>query len=154
MPLDFYRNAKSGKIQKGDILICKDGARTGKTAIVRNELGTQAAMINEHVFLLRANNNITQYYIFQILFSEIGQNLLKRYITGAAQGGLNRSNLTQIKLPVPPLEIQRKIVLECEQVEEEYERTRMRIETYRKKIEEIFIKLEVISKQVNEQART
>ncbi|MBQ3627197.1 MAG: restriction endonuclease subunit S, partial [Synergistaceae bacterium] len=100
VPLDFYENAKVGKIRKGDILLCKDGARTGKVAIVRGELGQQPAMINEHVFLLRANNDITQYYMFQILFSEQGQYLLKQYITGAAQGGLNSSNLKQIKLPV------------------------------------------------------
>lgn len=112
IPLDFYNKATQGKLEKYDVLICKDGALTGKVALVRDELDTVNAMINEHVYLLRTGNSVTQKYIFTILYSNMGQNILKFNITGAAQGGLNSTNLKRIKLPLPPIDIQEKIVNE------------------------------------------
>lgn len=144
--LDFYNSASRGKLKKGDLLICKDGALTGKVAMVRNELEGKAAMINEHVFIVRCKDFITQYYLFELLYSAIGQSLLKANITGSAQGGLNSTNLKAIKIPVPPIDIQQKIVSECEKVDEEYNNSRMSIEEYKKKIAEVFERLEVISK--------
>ena len=145
IPLSFYKNATRGKLQKNDILICKDGALTGKIAIVREELDDRQAMINEHLFIIRCQSLITQFYLFEFLYSIMGQNLLKANITGSAQGGLNSTNLKNIKIPLPPLDIQRSIVSECEKVDEEYNTSRMSIEEYKKKIAQVFEDLEVIN---------
>lgn len=142
--LDFYNSASRGKLKKGDLLICKDGALTGKVAMVRDELEGKAAMINEHVFIVRCKDFITQYYLFELLYSAIGQSLLKANITGSAQGGLNSTNLKAIKIPVPPIDIQQKIVSECEKVDEEYNNSRMSIEEYKKKIAEVFERPNVV----------
>ena len=146
VPLSFYNNATRGKLQKNDLLICKDGALTGKVAIVREELNDQQAMINEHLFLIRCENIISQFYLFEFLYSTMGQNLLKANITGSAQGGLNSTNLRNIKIPLPPLAIQRQIVSECEKIDEEYNTSRMSIEEYKKKIAQVFENLEVITR--------
>ena len=145
VPVSFYENANVGKIKQNDILICKDGARTGKIALVRNELNDVKAMVNEHVFILRCNNIITQKYLFEFLYSSVGQQLLKDERTGSAQGGLNSTNLKNIKVPVPPIDIQQKIVDECKKIDDEYNSTRMSIETYRNKIQQLFSDLDVIS---------
>ncbi len=113
VPVEFYENREKGKLKENDILICKDGALTGKVAMLRDELNDQKAMINEHVYIIRCNDLTTQKYLFYFLFSDIGQNLLKSNITGAAQGGLNSTNLKNIKVPNPKFEIQKKIVEEC-----------------------------------------
>ncbi|GHU78914.1 hypothetical protein FACS1894145_1950 [Bacteroidia bacterium] len=124
----FYENANRGKLQKNDLLICKDGALTGKVALVRNELDDVKAMINEHIFILRCPNLETQKYLFYYFFSQDGQELLKSNITGAAQGGLNSTNLQNIKIPLPPLEIQQKIVSETEILEKKAKEAREEIE--------------------------
>ena len=147
VPESFYESAKNGKIQKGDLLLCKDGALTGKVALVRDELDGKHAMVNEHVFVMRSANEHTQKYLFEFLFSTIGQELLKTKVTGAAQGGLNKTNLESIKLPLPPIEIQQQIVSECAAVDEEYNTSRMSIEEYKKKIAKVFADLEVVSSQ-------
>src|SRR5213594_2022726 len=46
----FYAGMKRGRIQRGDILVVKDGATTGKTAMVRDDFPFREAVINEHVF--------------------------------------------------------------------------------------------------------
>ncbi|WP_382373635.1 N-6 DNA methylase [Gallibacterium melopsittaci] len=144
VPISFFNAAKKGIIQKHDILLCKDGALTGKVAIVRDELDGIMAMINEHLFILRCQELTTQKYLFNYLYSEMGQALLKDNITGSAQGGLNSTNLKNIKIPLPPQGIQQQIIAECGKIDEEYENSRMKIEEYRAKIAQIFNDLEVV----------
>ena len=93
-------------------------------------------MVNEHVFLLRCELQLKQYYIFNFLFSENGQNLLKHNITGSAQGGLNSTNLKEIKIPLPPSHKQQQIVDECEAVDQETAQAREAITTAKQEIEE------------------
>ncbi|MDY3096280.1 restriction endonuclease subunit S [Methanobrevibacter sp.] len=144
VPKEFFKNSTRGKILKNDILLCKDGALTGKVAIVKDELDGIDAMVNEHVFILRCENLTKQLYVFNYLYSEYGQLLLKNNITGSAQGGLNSTNLKNIKIPLPPLEIQEQIITECQKIDDEYENSRMAIEIYRQKITQIFDDLDVV----------
>ena len=113
----FFDKATSGIIKDNDILLCKDGALTGKIALVRDELHHQKAMVNEHVFIIRSKSIITQKYLFHTLYSNIGQSILKDNVTGSAQGGLSANNLKSIRLPFPPPDIQEKIVSEIDAIE-------------------------------------
>ena len=117
VPVDFFNSTKKGILKKGDILICKDGALTGKIALLGTELDKQPAMINEHVFLLRCKDTKRQIYLFNFLFCQQGQQILRNNITGAAQGGLNSTNLKSIKVPLPDNETLNNIVANCIQVD-------------------------------------
>ncbi len=154
VPMDFYKQFESqdkGIVKKNDILICKDGALSGKVALVRDEFLNQSVMINEHIFLVRCNESeVKQKYLFFILHSGVGQSLLKSSVTGSAQGGINQTNLKNLKIPLPPLEIQKQIVSECEKVEEQYNTIRMSIEEYQKLIKAILIKCGICELQNTE----
>ncbi|MCI7410831.1 MAG: N-6 DNA methylase, partial [Helicobacter bilis] len=65
---------------------------------------------------------------------------IENVITGSAQPQITRTNLSQLKIPLPPLEIQKQIVSECEKVEEQYNTIRMSIEEYQKLIKAILVK--------------
>ena len=119
VPEDYFKSAQQGIIEDLDIMLCKDGALTGKVALFRkSEFSYSEGMINEHVFALKAEPAILQKYIFYVLYSAEGQKLLKANVTGQAQGGLNRNNLENIQIPFPPKEIQEIIVSEIETLEE------------------------------------
>ena len=135
VPLDFYHDSKRGILEENDILLCKDGALTGKIALLREELNNEKAMVNEHVFLLRCSSQVKQYYIFHFLFSENGQNLLKQNITGSAQGGINSTNLKEMKIPLPPPDVQKQIVGECDTVDQETVQARQAITAAKQEIE-------------------
>jgi len=137
IPLEFFEQAKRGILQENDILICKDGALTGKIALLGNELVGKNAMINEHLFLVRLDNLITQKYFFNWLYSLKGQELIKLNITGQAQGGLNSTNLKQISIPLPPLEIQQKIVNDIEKIENNGQNAKTEIENLKNEISEL-----------------
>jgi len=101
---DFYKTLKKGRIEGEDILLVKDGATIGKLAYIK-EVPEGKAMVNEHVFLIKTDKKKYQSrFLFYILFSEIGQIQIESSITGSAQGGLNRSILDTVKIPMvyPP----------------------------------------------------
>ncbi|MDO5343202.1 MAG: restriction endonuclease subunit S [Bacteroidia bacterium] len=123
---DYYNENKKGHIVENDILLCKDGALTGKVAILRGELSSTCSMVNEHVFILRAKS-ILQWYLFYFLYSHIGQLQLKIRIKGAAQGGLNGTNLKTISIPVPPLPVQQQIVAELDLLSDIIEKQKQQI---------------------------
>ena len=52
VPVEFFNEAKRGLLLENDILLCKDGALTGKVGLLRKELTGQQAMVNEHLFIL------------------------------------------------------------------------------------------------------
>ncbi|MCD8341245.1 MAG: N-6 DNA methylase [Clostridiales bacterium] len=86
-------------------------------------------------------NDVLKKYVYYMM-KQIDLSLL---VDKMGVPGLNRNNVYAIKVPVPPIAVQERIVAECEEIDEEYNTTRMSIESYRKKIAELFNKLDVIS---------
>ena len=112
---EYFEKLKYGHIKKYDILICKDGALTGKIAFVDDDYPYDKSCINEHIFILRTESNkILQKYLFNFFFSNIGQKIIKTKISGAGQGGLNKEGINSIHIPLPPLKIQKEIIKEID----------------------------------------
>lgn len=117
IPLDFYHNSNKGFVKNGDILMCKDGALTGKTAYV-DKLPQKEVMVNEHLYIIRAKEDaILQKYLFYVLHTKEVFNTIQRISQKSAQNGLNQSALTSLMIPLPSLEEQQRIVQELEEIE-------------------------------------
>lgn len=111
IPRSYYESLNQGRIKKGDILIVKDGATTGKTAFVGENFPYEDAAVNEHVFIVRVNRNrLVPKFAFYWLFSPRGNRQVLSDFRGSAQGGISRSFVNQVRIPLPPLEEQRRIV--------------------------------------------
>ncbi len=111
IPEDFYDTSLTqGKIKLNDILVVKDGATTGKLALVRT-LPFDKAAVNEHVFIVRSRNPdvLDNLYLFYLLNSSMCQNQIKRRFHGVV-GGVNRSDLRTIQIILPPVAEQKRIV--------------------------------------------
>lgn len=111
VPREYYENMLRGHIRQGDILIVKDGATTGKTCFVNESFPYQEAVINEHVFICRADSQrVLPELLFLWLWGPQGQYEIKSSYQGAAIGGINQSFAAQIQVPVPPLLEQERIL--------------------------------------------
>jgi len=110
IPKAFHDSHKSNAVTVGDILIVKDGATTGKVGMLLDDFPYGECSINEHLFRVRIDDQIVDpYYVFGFLFSEIGQLLLKREITGGAQGGIAKPAIEKVLVPIPPQDVQKKV---------------------------------------------
>jgi len=96
VPEEFYEDHKDFEIKPLDILMCKDGALTGKVALVRQEDLKQKMIINEHIFIIRTGNIELQKYLFYYFYfnsEEIEEKAKKK-----AQSGLGRDDLMDLEL--------------------------------------------------------
>ncbi len=114
----------------------------GKTAIAGTDLYTNEAIAG---LIPKDKNILTDKYLFYLFNGQMID--LSASGNKAFGKSLNSTFLNEeVCIPLPPLDIQQQIVTECEAIDEEYNTSRMTIETYRKKISEIFERLEVVNR--------
>jgi type I restriction enzyme S subunit len=107
---ESFENIRSGKVSKGDILIVKDGATTGKTAFYNGELAFSKVALNEHVFRLKVDNfKADSKFVYWFLRSGLGQREILKDFRGATVGGISKGFTQKAKIPLPPLEEQQRI---------------------------------------------
>ena len=124
---DFFDGMKRGHLRDLDVLINKDGANTGKSAIYRNS-PYERACINEHLFILRGlDGHLNQIYLHYLLQSPGVRKTLERKITGSAQPGLNSSFCQNFPIEIVPLPEQKKIASILTSVDEVIENTQKQI---------------------------
>ncbi len=134
IPAEFFHRLSRGVLQAGDVLVVKDGATTGKTGFVDQKFPYKDAAVNEHVFVLRANRSkVFPVFLYFIARSAYGQRSILRHKVGAAQGGINLSILN-LKIPIPPLAEQERIVVELEGYRNVIEGARQIVANYKPSI--------------------
>lgn len=130
VPKAFYANMRRGHIRRGDILIVKDGATTGKVALVRDDFPFEEAVVNEHVFIIRPKSDHDSRYLFWYLHSKEGQERVLEHFQGAAQGGINQRFAPGTLVPIPPTrDDEAKIATQIEALVEALQSPRHRLTT-------------------------
>jgi type I restriction enzyme M protein len=126
-----FESMKKGQLKKGDVLIVKDGATTGKMGFYKGEFSKAA--INEHIFALRTKEKFNNYFLYYLLNNDFFQKKLKPFIQGII-GGINLK-FSNIEIPFPPLETQNKIVEELDGYQKIIDGCRQVIENYKPSID-------------------
>lgn len=100
---------------KIDDLIISLTADVGRVARIDKDLGE--AYINQHLALLRPNNNINpEYFALSIAAQNIGVKQIQSLKRGATKVGLGLDDIRSLAIPLPSLEEQHEIVRRVEQL--------------------------------------
>lgn len=97
----------------------------------------------DHCGILRVLDSQIEPYYVSLVLEEIGL-----YYGFSRSYRASTERIASVQIPIPPSSIQKRIVKECKKIDEEYNTSRMSIETYRQKIAEIFDRLEVVSRNL------
>lgn len=113
------------------LLVSEDGANllARSTPIAFSVSGK--CWVNNHAHVLRFEDIATQKYL-EVYLNSIS---IEAYVTGSAQPKLNQKALKEIKVPLPPLEIQREIVADIEAEQAAVNGNRDLIVRFEKKID-------------------
>lgn len=94
-------------LKKGDILFARTGATTGKSFLIRE---CPKAVFASYLIRITTREKIMPDFLYQVFNSFIYWKQINQQIGGSAQGGVNASSLSNLKIPLPSVLEQRKIV--------------------------------------------
>jgi type I restriction enzyme S subunit len=95
-------------LETGDLLIAKDGATLGKTAIVPSSLA--GGNITQHVLRFPINCHVDSVFIRLVIDSHHSQEWMRLETKGVALPGVNVGDFRRLLIPLPPLKEQYEIV--------------------------------------------
>ena len=111
----------------GDIVVAMTGATVGKVApIDKDEL-----LLNQRVGVIRARSVVLQKYLLILLQRSEFYDYCQSTSGGGAQGNIAPREILQYKIPLPPLDVQKEIVVEIEGYQKVIDGARAVLDNYR-----------------------
>ena len=102
----MHAEMKRTHVKAGDVLLNITGASIGRSTYVPDDFGE--ANVNQHVCIIRADTCIPA-YLSCFLNSPLGQEQIFAIEAGVTREGLNYGQIRRLKIPLAPLEEQRRI---------------------------------------------
>ena len=93
VPVDFFTSMNRGFIKNQDVLLYKDGAEVGRKSFFMEKFPFEKCVINEHVFILRSNERISQIYLYLWLDRRDMTEAIKNLNANSAQPGINQEQI-------------------------------------------------------------
>lgn len=110
MNKDFPSRARQ-RVGKGDLLVSTLSGSMKAIAIVEEDKENLIASTGFFV-IKETDKDLLKYFLISILRTNLFQELLKREARGAIMSSINCNDFLNIEIPLPPIEIQQKIVNE------------------------------------------
>ena len=108
IPEEFYKNMKKGIVKDKDVLLYKDGAQLGRKSLFMDNFPFEKCCINEHVFILRPNENVSPYYLYLWLDQKMMTNEIIALNSNSAQPGINQKGVKSLSILIPDKESMNK----------------------------------------------
>ena len=103
------------QVSKGDLLIVITGAGVTNPAMLDHELGE--AYVSQHVALIKPTTTSLSRWLLLCLMAPVGARAeLVERAYGAGKPGLNLDNIRFLRIPLPPLAEQQRIVAKVEEL--------------------------------------
>lgn len=132
------------RLKGKDCFVCFSSGslqHVGKLAYISNDTEYYAGGF---MGILRPKNgDVIPQYIFFVLNTPIMRDYVRNDAAGANIKNLS-NQMGKLKIPVPSIKVQKKIVDGCMEIEDEYQATRKAIDDYRSRVEKLFQELDVI----------
>lgn len=123
-------------VLEGEILFAKMKGTT-KVLKITDEIASEY-IFSTGFTTLKNKEDLDRDYLYYVLISEYFQTEKDKYCSGATQKAINNTNLKKIKIPVPPMEVQEKIVKVLDQAQALIDKRKEQIEALDLLIESIF----------------
>lgn len=116
--LIHYDNAPSRAktlVKTGELLISLTRPNLGAFAVVEQEYNN--FVVSSGFAVVDSKNIVTNHYIKHILQSQIGIDIFNQIMSGALYPAISQGDLQNLKIPLPPLKVQEKIVAHIHKIE-------------------------------------
>ena len=121
-------------VKQGDVFLNITGASIGRSALYTE---TREANVNQHVAILRPNEQLLPAFLTRCLISSFMQRNITTAQTGASREALNYQQIKELEIPLPPLPEQRRIVAELDAEAAQMETVRSLLPRFEAKIKRV-----------------
>lgn len=118
-----------------DLLFARSGATAGKPFLYHEKFGK--ALFAGYLIRFRFTEKVMPEYVFQFCLSEEYRKWVLAHRGGTAQPNINAQQYSSFKLPLPPTDVQEKIVNECDAVDKGVAEAREQIAKAKEQIKQI-----------------
>ncbi|MGK5530624.1 restriction endonuclease subunit S [Streptomyces sp. URMC 129] len=102
-----HREMRGTRVFPGDVLLNITGASLGRVTYFPEGLGE--ANVNQHVCIIRPNGNLDSRYLAYALSTHPSQGQILSMQVGGNRDGLNFEQVGSLEIPVPDIDVQRRI---------------------------------------------
>jgi type I restriction enzyme S subunit len=102
VPEEYFRKMRRGVVQNRDVLLYKDGAHIGRSSMFGDGFPHSQCAVNEHVFILRAEQCVGQSYLFFWLSQPESRQAVVNLNANTAQPGISQDKLNSLPFLLPP----------------------------------------------------
>jgi len=110
------------KLKKGDIVVARTGATTGKSFLIQH--CPEPTVFASYLIRLQTSTSCSPDYLAAFMQSDNYWKQITTVSKGTAQPGANASILATLSVPLPPLNEQRRIVAKIEELRERSQKAR------------------------------
>lgn len=136
-------------LQNNDIVIARSGS-VGKSAIYKSDKYEQMIFASYLIRLKINSDSVLPYYLFNFTKTKMYWNQVEANSIAVTQPNLNAEKIKAFQIPLPPLDIQQKIVSEIEVLEKQEQKVAEEIEKFKAEIEINFKGIEGKLKRLDE----
>lgn len=126
--LETVHRLKEFTLRKNDIVIARRG-EMGRCAVIEEKM--DGWLCGTGCFFIRVSRQCDTQYVFHQISSSRSKAYLEEQAVGVTMMNLNQGILAALKIPLPPLEVQREIVAEIEGYQKVIDGARAVLENYR-----------------------
>lgn len=98
---------------------------------------------SDHTYIFTANSNALLKFIYILLYSNL--EILEQGFKGIAIKNISKAYINNIKIPLPPLDIQQQIVAEYQNIENQILSIQQQVQTQKSLINAVLAKCEIIN---------
>lgn len=133
---EYLESKSTFKVEKGDVLIALSGATTGKYGLYTHD---KPSLLNQRVGLLKSgvSKDLDDKYFY--FYLSVLQAEIFRKAGGAAQPNISTKEISDFKIPLPPLDQQKKIAAILDAADAYRQKTKALIEKYDELTQSLFM---------------
>lgn len=124
---ETFKKLNCTEVLPGDILISRLPDPVGRACIVP-KLTTRMITAVDCTIVRADESKISPLFLLYITKSKRYYDELKQYLTGASRKRISRKNLGKVRIPLPPLKSQKKIVKSIKEKEDQIEQAKIVID--------------------------
>ena len=132
-------------LENNDIVIARSGS-VGKSAIYKSEKYDKMIFASYLIRLKADENRILPDYLFNFTKTQMYWNQVDANSVAVTQPNLNAEKIKEFQIPLPPIDIQQKIVSEVEVLEAKEKKAKEEVEKLKNEVNDVFNKIETFQK--------